>query len=231
MATSYVQAIRKMQPHGPYFLGGYCMGGTVAFEMAQQLKAQKEEVALLVLLDTVNWSKLPQLTLWGRAYDAAEWLGFHAANFMLLTFSEKLRFSREKLKILKSRLSVWKGMLLAKFVASGRGHSEARLLAEMWAVNERAGVEYVPKPYDGLISEFRPLKQYRKNSSPQARWSELSLQGCEVVTLPVYPAGMLLEPFVQKLATALQNSIDQASKHSQCQATTTQESTLRNSRR
>jgi thioesterase domain-containing protein len=43
--------MRTVQPRGPYFLGGYCFGGMVAFDMAQQLKKQKEEVALLVLLD------------------------------------------------------------------------------------------------------------------------------------------------------------------------------------
>ena len=41
-----------MQPHGPYLLGGFSGGGITAYEMAQQLDAAGEEVALLVLLDT-----------------------------------------------------------------------------------------------------------------------------------------------------------------------------------
>ena len=52
MATAYAKEIRRKQPHGPYFLGGYCMGGTVAYEIAQQLQAQGERVALLALFDT-----------------------------------------------------------------------------------------------------------------------------------------------------------------------------------
>jgi acyl transferase domain-containing protein/thioesterase domain-containing protein len=51
MARQYLEAIRRVQPHGPYFLGGYSGGGAVAFEMAQQLRATGEEVALLALID------------------------------------------------------------------------------------------------------------------------------------------------------------------------------------
>jgi len=51
MASENIKAIRAHQPHGPYFLAGYSAGGTVAFEMAQQLQAAGEKIALLALLD------------------------------------------------------------------------------------------------------------------------------------------------------------------------------------
>ena len=54
IASYYLQEIRQVQAHGPYFLGGYCLGGVIAFETAQQLRATGEEVALLVLFDTHN---------------------------------------------------------------------------------------------------------------------------------------------------------------------------------
>ena len=53
MAAAYVQAIRTVQPQGPYFLGGECTGGKIAFAMACYLQAQGERVDLLVLLDTI----------------------------------------------------------------------------------------------------------------------------------------------------------------------------------
>ena len=52
MATAYLAEIREVQPEGPYMLGGYSGGGLVAFEMAQQLTAAGEKIALLVLFDT-----------------------------------------------------------------------------------------------------------------------------------------------------------------------------------
>ncbi|HEY9402415.1 MAG TPA: amino acid adenylation domain-containing protein [Pyrinomonadaceae bacterium] len=55
MATLYLEAVRTIQPKGPYFLGGWSMGGRVAYEMAQQLRARGEEVALLALFDIVAY--------------------------------------------------------------------------------------------------------------------------------------------------------------------------------
>ena len=52
IASTYIAALREIQPHGPYFLSGYSFGGIVAFEMAQQLLAQGQEVALLAIFDS-----------------------------------------------------------------------------------------------------------------------------------------------------------------------------------
>jgi amino acid adenylation domain-containing protein len=49
MAEYYLSEIRKVQPAGPYYLGGYCFGGLVAFEMARTLQQQGEEAALVAM--------------------------------------------------------------------------------------------------------------------------------------------------------------------------------------
>src|SRR4029077_19024829 len=51
MATRYVEALREVQPEGPYHLGGWSMGGIVAFEMALQLTARGHRVATLAIID------------------------------------------------------------------------------------------------------------------------------------------------------------------------------------
>ena len=51
MATDYLAALRAVQPEDPYLLGGWSFGGIIAFEMAQQLEAQGQKVALLALMD------------------------------------------------------------------------------------------------------------------------------------------------------------------------------------
>ncbi|OQY54262.1 MAG: hypothetical protein B6247_12250 [Candidatus Parabeggiatoa sp. nov. 2] len=53
LAAYYIKALRVVQPSGPYFLGGSSFGGTIAFEMAQQLQAVDQKVALLAMIDTV----------------------------------------------------------------------------------------------------------------------------------------------------------------------------------
>jgi hypothetical protein len=51
MAAEYIKSLRTVQPEGPYLLGGFCGGGIIAFEMAQQLRDQGQEVDLLVLIE------------------------------------------------------------------------------------------------------------------------------------------------------------------------------------
>jgi len=52
MAAYYLDALRQMQPHGPYLLAGYSGGGLIAFEMAHQLRAADDDVALVAFIDT-----------------------------------------------------------------------------------------------------------------------------------------------------------------------------------
>jgi pimeloyl-ACP methyl ester carboxylesterase len=51
MAADYVEEIRRVQPEGPYVLTGHCIGGIIAFEMAQRLKALGQDVAAIVMID------------------------------------------------------------------------------------------------------------------------------------------------------------------------------------
>jgi thioesterase domain-containing protein/aryl carrier-like protein len=210
MAALYIRDIRRIQPHGPYFLGGYCGGGTIAYEVAQQLQADGEQVALLALFDTMNWSKIPT-TLWNKGSYSCQRLVFHAASFLSLNRRDQSRFLREKMEILRGRIPVWRGMLLAKFSKHrSSAASLSLLLARIWQTNDRACFQYVPKPCAGAVTDFRPLTQYRIFSKPDLKWDRLARGGQEVVVLPINPASMLVEPFVGHLADALRRSMDAA---------------------
>jgi hypothetical protein len=52
LASFFITEIRSVQPSGPYYLGGFCLGGVIAFEIAHQLKAQGQEIGLVSLLDS-----------------------------------------------------------------------------------------------------------------------------------------------------------------------------------
>ncbi len=60
LATQYLRQIRAIHPHGPYYLGGHCFGGVVAFEMACRLVAEGEKVDLLALLDSYPPCQVPR---------------------------------------------------------------------------------------------------------------------------------------------------------------------------
>lgn len=55
LAKACVEMIQEIQPHGPYFLGGYSFGGLVSLEMATILENSGEKVGLVVMIDTVRW--------------------------------------------------------------------------------------------------------------------------------------------------------------------------------
>jgi len=209
MAAQYVKEIRTVQPHGPYFLGGYCLGGAIAFEVAQQLRAKGEQIALLALFDTMNCSKLRPPSIWDETYQICQRSAFHVANFLSLDSESKAHFFSEKMNALRSRLPVWGSMLLSRFPINSRETvSESRVLGEIWQANERAYLNYIPQPYPGKVTDFRPLKQYRGLHNPDLKWDRLAEGGQEVVVLPVNAPSMLFEPFVKHLAAALRRSMD-----------------------
>jgi thioesterase domain-containing protein len=185
------------------------MGGTVAYEVAQQLRARGEEVALLAMFDTLNWNRLPSLNFWQKTNFAFEKVVFHALNFVHLDGGGKKSFLQEKFQALRNRIPVWRGMLADRLAGNAaETRSKSLVLGRIWAANDKASAAYNAKPYPGLVTDFRPLKQYSIYHQNELKWEELAQKGQKVVALPVYPAGMLVEPFVKALATALRLSID-----------------------
>jgi acyl-CoA synthetase (AMP-forming)/AMP-acid ligase II/thioesterase domain-containing protein/acyl carrier protein len=73
MAAHYLAEMRKVQPRGPYYLGGYSFGGRIAVYMANMLKAEGEEVVLLALLD-------PHALMGPRLVSLGEWMALYGAS-------------------------------------------------------------------------------------------------------------------------------------------------------
>ncbi len=212
MAALYLEEIRKLQPQGPYFLGGYRMGGTIALEMAQQLQKSGEVVGFLALFDTINWSRVPPPSVLSRGYYVFQQWKFRAAN-LLRARSGEVRVAPEK----PARQQV--SPLSAAEAPSEPSLSESFALKQVWEANNRARSQYVSRSYAGAITDFRPVKQYGLYAKPEMKWDLLAQGGQEIVSLPVYPPDMLRDPFVKHLAIALSKSLDMAiSKGEICRA-------------
>ena len=87
MAQYSLDAVRQVQPHGPYFLIGFSLGGLITLEMAQQLMARGEKIGLLAMLDSypnMRYLSLAQRTrlatrlAWRWAASRMQWLGVSA---------------------------------------------------------------------------------------------------------------------------------------------------------
>jgi amino acid adenylation domain-containing protein len=210
MAQAYLEDIRTVQPHGPYFLGGYCLGGTITLEIAQLLRSQGEEVPLLALLETTDWSRLRPDSLLQRVSRQYERLRFHCRNFLLLSSRDRHRFFSAKVSVLKNRIKIWRAMFLSKMTGADDIQSPSAAVAKIWQINDRAARDYVPRPYPGVVTHFRPLQDYSEYAETDKSWDALALGGSHIVRLRVYPAGMLLEPFVEELAHVLKTFMDEA---------------------
>lgn len=205
MAARYVQEIQVVQPEGPYWLGGYCMGGTVAYEVAQQLYNQGHEVALLALFETYNWANVKpetradQLVYWAQKGE------FHLRNFCLLPPADRWIFLREKWRALLERREVWMGALKLQFGPhqTDRHRAYQTHLAQLWQTNDDAADAYRPEPYPGRITHFRAVKAYRVFEDPRVGWEPLAQGGVDLQTLAAYPAGTLVKPFVAQAAAQL----------------------------
>jgi len=216
MAADYAREIRSFQPSGPYFLGGYCMGGGVAFEIAQQLRALGESVAFVALLETYNVSAdLDGLTTLHRSMHRMQRIKFQLDNLLLAGSREGVKFFAQKARVEQARfrltLRAWWLKVSALFGRTGRELYPHLRVAK---VNDSAFERYRPQPYDGRVALFRPRKYFAGLSDSHFAWGPAIVGRLEVITLPVSPRGMLVEPFVKSLAQELKAQLDDAHRNS-----------------
>jgi aspartate racemase len=209
IAAKYREEIQSVQPAGPYYLGGYCLGGTIAFEIAQQLRRAGESVALLAMFESYNVRSRPEASLPLRVIHKAENLYFQGRNVLLSGGS--VAFVAEKAGIEFTRLKIRCAMMWSTLVERfrpGRGvrYQHLRILA----ANHEAQAAYQPVPYDGRITLFKPIVHYRDFNDPYFGWNGLAMDGVRVVDMPNYPRGSLNEPFVRVLARRLQTEMETA---------------------
>jgi amino acid adenylation domain-containing protein len=205
MASQYLKEVAIVQPHGPYLLGGYCLGGIIALEMAQQLSTLGEEVGLVVMLDTYNASAISRSRLFPKLpLHFLQNVWFHGANFVSLRSNDRRKFLREKVDIALTRLKIWLqagGHVLQR--ACGRKTLNKYPHLVIKKVNDQAALRYVPQPYAGRVAVIRPKGNFLGFTNASLGWSEIVRHDLQVHQLPVYPKGMLVEPFCRVLAETL----------------------------
>jgi amino acid adenylation domain-containing protein len=208
MAAYYVRQMRQIQPEGPYFLGGYSFGGVVAFEMAHQLFAVDQEVALLVLFDSSDY-KIPP-----RRYSLVERIqsDLQSQGFQLL--GEKVRYL---LQWAGSRLI---GSLVQRLrTARNFFHQIKRLekkpvLSSSSAVevvlesNRQALSKYQLRPYPGQITLFRAEDPDDGYIYPiDNGWTRYAEGGLQIYKIPGQHQQIFIHPNVGVLAEKLEGCL------------------------
>jgi len=217
MAADYIKEIRELQPEGPYYLGGYCMGGTIAFEMAQQLLKQGQTIGLLAMFDTYSsWLFAPKTHI--RLYQRLQQIAFHTGNFLQADMQGKKKFIMEKIREAIRRSQRRYNIFVSRIAYACHLRVDKPLIL-MEKINDNAAFIYKPSPYPGRVALFRPCRAYAGYDDPLYGWGNGLTAGVAVFQLSSYPAGMLLEPFVEELAEKLKVCLESAySRHGTAQA-------------
>jgi thioesterase domain-containing protein/acyl carrier protein len=186
MASCYLKEMRGVQPHGPYFLGGYCMGGMIAFEMAQQLHAEGEKIALLVLFDAQNPARPPQ------RYTRVERVKLRFQYGSRLAPSEQIRYFASQfdghLKKWQERFKKMRYRMLNIDVDAGVVPDEFRQLHVVLSL-QRARDAYKPRTFPGRINLFRATTPgeyfcYTADYIADLGWTKLAGGGLEIHQIP-----------------------------------------------
>jgi thioesterase domain-containing protein/acyl carrier protein len=199
MARAYVEEIRALRPHGPYFLAGYSGGGVVAFEMAQQLKSLGEEVPLLVFFDTYH-PQMPILTVsLARKLKRLRKDGLKYVKETVLDRLERARAVRERLQI---KLRVLGGRAVPHALRD-------RHLTESFGL---AAKRYQPQPWQGEAILFRAesVPFVFSGGGPCYGWDSVVLGGVKTVKIPGNHDTLLLGANAKVLMGPLNAALDQA---------------------
>ena len=210
MADSYIKTLQTVQPQGPYYLGGWSLGGIIAFEIAQQLHSYGHEVALLALIDSYppsffNSSQDNNEVMFlisfikdiARLFDKE--ISVQVNDLQQLNSDEQLNFIQQQLQAVN---------ILPPKIDSQQLH----YLLQVFKFNQQAFYSYKLQRYPGSISLFCANDDTRKIQDLKQVWEDLTSNDLKVYSVPGNHYTLLQEPNVQELIKYLETSFHQTRK-------------------
>ncbi|MGZ5056356.1 MAG: thioesterase domain-containing protein, partial [Methylobacter sp.] len=199
MAAFYLKAIKERFPSGPYRLAGWSFGGLIAFELAQQFKAQGDEVALLALFDTQLSDRLTGDQV--AEEDNAEIL----VNVMSEMIPDLSLQALRKLDDEEAQLHyVMDRALEVGFFPPGTDFMVFKRLWDVLITNRRIIQTYMPKPYEGKVSFFQAAELGKGlHVTTSEAWQPFIGQQLDLHIIPGNHYNMVSSPQVEVLAEKL----------------------------
>jgi thioesterase domain-containing protein len=211
MASYYLDEIRSVQPEGPYCLGGYCAGATIAFEMARQLVSIGETVSLLAVIE----GEAPKSFYRTFAGGARSILGFCAnLPYWLVDYGHlkphqmRARLGRDLRFALRRRAgfttsSPWPDWLIASELVDDLAEIPEEVL-NVIVTHQHAFIKYWPRPFSGRVTLFRVRRHPLFSSyDPAKGWGSLAAGGVDVQLIDGAHHTVLMQPYVRSLGARL----------------------------
>lgn len=196
MAALYVAEIRKVRPHGPYYLIGISFGGILGVEIGRILLDMGEKVEWVFLLDAA----LPGAVRKNKL----RWVGHHLERVV----SHGPGYIRKRLKERKKQ---------NKAQAKGDKHSE-KMLANRGSVYREAIKDYTPTPYSGDLSLFLAANERDSEGysvDPSLGWNAVAQAELTIQSLPGAHLDLLVEPNVDELAKSIRAQLSASHQKNQ----------------
>ncbi|BAY50309.1 amino acid adenylation domain-containing protein (plasmid) [Scytonema sp. HK-05] len=207
MAALYIKEIQTIQPIGPYFIGGFSVGGVIAYEMAQQLRRQGQEVGLIAMLD----SSVPGST---KRSPFRERFFIHIKNFF--------QFGPDYLSKKLVNWSKWGKFYITEKYTSFLGRTLPLPETDnyMFILHQQAWETYTFQPYPGRIILFRTDDNSRDTqeayvgfqTDPLLGWGNLITGEIDLHNIPCGHSTILGEPHVRVVAEKLKDCLEKAYK-------------------
>jgi thioesterase domain-containing protein len=205
MASLYIEAMRTVQPEGPYQVGGWSFGGVVAFEIAQQLHKMGQEVSRLALLD----SYVPLLLDKNKKIDDVYLVGVLSRVFGGMYGQDNL-VTPEELEGLsiseQIEYIIDKARKVKIFPPEVEGQNNRRIV-DVLVGTLKATYAYQREPYPGKVTAFRAQEKHLMAPDPTLVWVELfvvlAAQEIEIINVPGSHYTFILEPNLPVLAKHL----------------------------
>nr|WP_227028209.1 non-ribosomal peptide synthetase [Corallococcus soli] len=205
MATHYVRELRMVQPAGPYHLGGWSLGGVIAYEMAHQLRAAGEEVALLALIDsyvpeTVAASEPP--------LDRTLAVGLFAQDLMGVSLAD-LALDTAELATLEPEAAltrVLESAVQAGALPPGVDSANPVALFRVFEANLEAARRYHPPAMEQRVLRVQ-AEELADTGPGDGGWSALVGERLESHRLPGNHYTLLREPTVRTVADLLKKAL------------------------
>ena len=217
IAAHYIKAIQSVQPEGPYLLGGHSFGGTVIFEMAQQLQRAGHEIARLMIFDMP--APTPRTEFDKATWNDAKWLLSLAKSIGIWTekqteriFDTLLRLEpEEQLLRFKEKLEELNLLPINSDLNQVRGWVQVYKTNSLMNYVPRA---VIPTP----IMLFRAEEQSQSEQTKQQEalfpndsltwgWNQFAKGPVEVISVPGDHTTMMRAPHIQVLAKRLRESL------------------------
>ena len=198
IADVFIREIRHVQPAGPYYLVGYCLGGVIAYETACRLHAEGQEARLLGLIETFVPGAIQSRSRFER-------IKVHLKRFAARRGAERIEYIRE-------RLFGRQESAPQQIDDFEEGVGVTDTIRKVAGAANRAAIRYKARPYAGPVTLFRAAEQPDwldfVVDMPMNGWERLARGGVLTHSVPCDHIDVFKEPYVQTLARGLQDSLD-----------------------